>query len=122
MKIDHNFKINITDLKVKTIIGALEEEKQNPQIIIINAIIQFDGVKSAKSDNIDDTVDYFEITKLIKEKVEQTKFELLEKLVDSILKIIMKFHLVTKAKVEIQKPQALAEFGAMVSLKASATR
>ena len=37
--IEEDFKINITNLKVKTIIGIHEEEKKNPQILIIDVKI-----------------------------------------------------------------------------------
>ncbi len=120
-KISTDFTISITNLKIETIIGVLEEEKQNPQTIIIDAKITFDGSKSAKSDKIEDTIDYFQVTRLITENVQASSFELLEKLLDFIINIIMKFSLVKEAEVTIHKPKALESFGASLSISAKAS-
>ncbi len=120
--IEKDIKINIKDIKVKTIIGVLDEERQNAQTLFIDVKIKFDASKSMNSDNIKDTIDYFELTKLIKSKVENSHFELLEKLLDFVLRAIMKINLVKEAKVTIHKPEALEKFGAVVSVSSKAKR
>jgi FolB domain-containing protein len=110
--------INISDLEVVTIIGMLEEEKITPQRLIVNLQIKFDASDAAKSDNIDDTIDYFELTKIVKDFIENSRFELLEKLADQTLKIINQFSdKIIDSTIEIKKPEALKEFGAMVSFQ-----
>ena len=111
-----DFKIKITNLKVRTIIGVFEEEKHNPQTLLIDIKIKFDGLKAAQTDNLKDTIDYFQISNLIKEKVESSHFQLLEKLVDFVLKIVMNLSLVKEVKVTIHKPKALESLGACVSI------
>lgn len=121
-KINKNGEINIQGLKVNTIIGTYAEERHNPQILLIDIKIIFDISEVIKTDKLEDTIDYFELTKSIKEKVESSHFALLEKLADFILKIIMKINKVEKAQVIIHKPQALAKFDAIVSVTANAER
>ena len=108
--------IKIKNLKLKTIVGIFDWERTEKQDVIINAEIEFDGAKAANSDNIEDTVDYKKINKKIIEVVESSKFFLLEKLADTVLKIIMEDKKVIKAKVEVDKPGAL-RFADSVSIE-----
>lgn len=120
MIISNDQTIEISNLELKTIIGVLEEEKKTPQTLIIDLKITFDAQKAAKSDKIEDTIDYFAITKLIKSEVEKTSFELLEKLSNFILTLLKNSTKAKKITLKIQKPQALEEFGAMLSLVSQA--
>jgi len=99
--------IRITNLKLRTIIGINDWERDHQQDIIINVIIEFDASKSSQTDNIDDTIDYKTITKQIIKEVEASKFYLLEKLCKMILDIITTHPLVKEANVRIDKPGAL---------------
>ncbi len=115
--------INISDLEVVTIIGMLEEEKITPQRLIVNFQVKFDSSPAAETDNIKDTIDYFELTKIVKDFIENSRFELLEKLADQALKIINQFSdKIIDSTIEIKKPEALREFGAMVSFKTSSKK
>lgn len=109
----------IKNLRLKTIIGIFDWERTEKQNVIINAEIEFDGAKAANSDNIQDTVDYKTINKKIIEAVETSDFFLLEKLADTVLKIIMEDKKVIKAKVEVDKPGAL-RFTDSISIECSA--
>ena len=99
--------IRIKNLRLRTIIGIYDWERTELQDVIINAEIEFDGAKAAGSDNIQDTIDYKIINKKIIEMVESSKLFLVEKLADTVLKIIMEDKKVKSAKVEIDKPGAL---------------
>ncbi len=124
MKEINNYSIiKIEDLKIVTIIGLLEREKTTPQKLIINLEIRLDADKAAISDDINDTIDYFTLTKSVKEFIENSRFELLEKLADQTLKIINQFSdKIIDSTIEIKKPEALREFGAMVSFKTSSKK
>ena len=124
MKEINNYSIiKIEDLKIVTIIGLLEREKTTPQKLIINLEIRLDADKAAISDDINDTIDYFTLTKSLKEFIENSRFELLEKLADQTLKIINQFSdKIIDSTIEIKKPEALKEFGAMVSFKTSSKK
>jgi len=113
--------IRITDLKLKAIIGINAWERTTRQEVIINLAIDFNSSKAAKSDNIKDTVDYKALKKSIMILVEGSKFLLLEKLVESVLDLIMKDTKVLKATVKIDKPKAL-RFAKSVSLESSRSR
>jgi D-erythro-7,8-dihydroneopterin triphosphate epimerase len=110
--------ITITNIKLKTIVGAWAWEKKQKQPVIINCFIEYGTGKALKSDSIKDALDYYELTKEITSKVKAKDFELLEKLTDFILQIILTKDKVKWAKVEVQKPKALRPFAKTVSITA----
>jgi D-erythro-7,8-dihydroneopterin triphosphate epimerase len=113
--------IRIKNLRLRTIIGCHDWERKTKQDLIINIKFAFDGAKAAASDDIHDTVDYMGLKKKIIATVEDSDFNLLEKLADSLLKLIMEEPKITKAKVEIDKPYAL-RYADSVSVSCSAKR
>ncbi len=100
-------KIRIKNLRARTIIGIFEWERNHLQEVVINIEMAFDGSKAIQSDAIEDTVDYKTLKKRILKEVEDSDFQLLEKLANHILQIIMSDFKVQKATVEVDKPHAL---------------
>ncbi len=99
--------IRIEDLKLRTIVGIYEWEKENKQDIVINVEIEFDGTKAIETDDIADTIDYKSITKKIITMVEESEFNLIERIAGEAIKIIMENEKVEKASVRVDKPGAL---------------
>ncbi|MDP3981030.1 MAG: dihydroneopterin aldolase [Chlamydiota bacterium] len=113
-------QIHIKNLRLRTIIGINQWERENKQDVIVNILVEFDGTQAALSDCIDDTIDYKKMTKKIIDLVENTQFYLVEKLADTILNMIIEDKRVEHAQVQIDKPQAL-RFADSVSLTVSGT-
>jgi D-erythro-7,8-dihydroneopterin triphosphate epimerase len=109
--------IRIKNLRLRTIIGIFDYEREHKQDIIINIKIYFDHRKAVITDSINDTVDYKKITKKIIADVENTNFQLIEKLADFVLNIIMEDEKVQVAKVKVDKPHAL-RYADSVSIEA----
>ena len=99
--------IRITDLKLRTIIGIYDWEREHKQDVVINIQIQYDAAKACATDSIADTIDYKVITKRIIEEVEASDFFLLEKLAQLVLDIVMANPKVKEAAVRVDKPLAL---------------
>lgn len=114
-------QIRIKNLRLRSLIGIYDWEREHKQDVIINARIDFDGTAAAGSDRIEDTVNYKSITKRIIALVEDAEFYLVEKLADKILQLIMDDSKVLRAEVEVDKPQAL-RFSDSVSVTCSAER
>ncbi|MGI9534984.1 MAG: dihydroneopterin aldolase [Thermodesulfobacteriota bacterium] len=108
-------KINIENLRLRTIIGVYDWEKEKKQDVIINIEMEFDGTDAAKSDSLNDTVDYKSINKNIINFVENGNFNLLETMVSGIGNIIMEDKRIKKVAVKADKPKALS-FADSVSL------
>lgn len=99
--------IKIKNLRITTIIGIHEWERSHPREIIINLHMEFDGLKAAKSDNINDTIDYDSLSQKITAFVQSTSYGLVEKLAVDLLYKIMEDQRINYAKIEIDKPGAV---------------
>jgi FolB domain-containing protein len=99
--------IRIKNLRLQTILGINDWERENKQDIVINIKLDFDGSKASMSDRIEDTVDYKSLKLKIIEFVDHSRFYLIEKLVAGIGGIIMEDEKVNRATIEIDKPHAL---------------
>jgi FolB domain-containing protein len=100
-------KIIIKDLLLRGIIGINEEERVNKQDILINIVMFADTSQAAKSDSIDDAVNYRTITKHIIDHVESSSDFLVEKLVNDIARLILTEYSVDRVQVRVEKPGAL---------------
>ena len=66
--------IYIEDLRVKTIIGIFDWERETKQEVSIDIEFPFDCKKAAKNDSIEDTLDYKKICKAVIKYVEDPPF------------------------------------------------
>lgn len=113
--------IRITNLKLRTIIGANDWERKVKQDVIINISFECNAKRVIQTDSLKDTVDYKALTKEIIKAVENSKFEMLEKLTSMILEILLKNSKIKNATVRIDKPFAL-RFAESVSVELSQKR
>jgi len=113
--------IRIKNLLVRTIIGFNPEERVNRQDVIINIEIEVDVSRTVSTDLPDEIYNYKAITKAIIAFVSESKFNLLEKLTNEVLQLVMQDERVLRAKVEIDKPHAL-RFSESVSVELEARR
>ncbi len=121
MKINNLITIRISDLKLRTIIGIFDWERTTKQTVIINVEMRCDVIKSAKTDRIEDTLDYKKLNKKIIKHVEESRYGLIEKMADQVLKIVLEDKKVKSTKVRIDKPGAL-RFARSVSVELEAKR
>ncbi len=113
--------IQIKNLRLRTIVGTNEWEREAPQDVIINVEIEFDGSTVARTDRLQDTIDYKKVKRCIIDVVEGSSFYLLDKLANRILETVMEEEKVQRATVEVDKPHAL-RFADSVSVTCSAQR
>ena len=99
--------IQISDLLLRTIIGINDEERDKKQDVLINLTMQVDLRNAGRSDDISDAVNYRTITKEIIDLIENSQFQLVEKMADEVAKICLKDKRVQLAIVRIEKPGAL---------------
>ena len=99
--------IYIKDLRVQTIIGIFGWEREVRQEVSIDLEMAFDCKIAAKTDAIEDTIDYKKITKGIIKFVEESEFQLQETLAESIAALVKNEYKVNSLKLRISKPGAL---------------
>lgn len=113
--------VEIKNLRLRTIIGFQDWEREKKQDVIINIKAGFYPGNATQSDQVEDTLDYKIITKRIIKAVEESNFNLLEKLTKMILDIVMENSRVSWANVKVEKPFAL-RFSDSVAIELSAQK
>ena len=99
--------IEIEDLLVRTIVGINPDERENRQDVMITVRLEADLRPAARTDSIDDAVNYKTITKSIIAFVEQSSFQLVETLVEEVAQLCLKDARVQRVRVHLRKPGAL---------------
>ncbi len=117
----HRSTITITNLALRTIVGFNDWERTKKQDVVINIKMDFDSTKAVETDRVGDTLDYKKIKRSVITVVEESSFNLLEKLTHAVLEKIMENPRVLSAKVSLDKPHAL-RFTDSVSITMSAER
>ncbi|MBQ8210799.1 MAG: dihydroneopterin aldolase [Clostridia bacterium] len=100
-------KIIINNLKIYAYHGVNPEEKIQGQNFILDIICKLDLKKPCQTDNVDDTVSYAQVIKLVKRVFVAEKYDLIEKaaqvVADSILDA---FEQIEKVEITLKKPEA----------------
>ena len=113
--------IRISNLALRTIIGANDWERKKRQDVVINLTLVFDPRQAIQSDKVADTLDYKKAKRAVINTVEKSRFKLLESLTAKILSAVMRDPGVLAATVRIDKPHAL-RFADSVSIEMSRER
>ena len=100
-------KVLINNLQVETIIGIFSWEREVRQVVSVDLVMDFDNKKAAKSDDIEDALDYKKIGKRVTNYVERSRFKLVERLAEQIAKLVLKEFPVSSLTVSVTKPGAL---------------
>jgi FolB domain-containing protein len=100
-------RVLISDLAVRCIIGVNDVERREKQDVLINLTAFTDMRAAARSDRIEDAVDYRELRTRVVETVEGSQFCLLEALAQAIADVCLSQRGVSKVIVRVDKPGAL---------------
>jgi 7,8-dihydroneopterin aldolase/epimerase/oxygenase len=98
----------IRDLEVKTVIGVFDWERKIRQRLIFNIELGTDISSSAKTDSLDDTLDYKAISHAIEELAEASSYQLVEALVEDVAQMVMKDFGVRWLSITLDKPGAVS--------------
>lgn len=100
----------IEGLKTQAIIGIYDWERENRQPLIFDIDMDLPITQAAKSDDINDTVNYKQVSDEVIELVENSRHELLESLCEEICQHILTNHLAVQIiHLKVSKPKAVTE-------------
>lgn len=99
--------IFINELRIETVIGIFDWERQIKQTVVLDMELATDISKAAESDHIDDTIDYKTLTKTVITFVEESEFQLVEKLAEQVCELVRKEFSVPWMRLRLNKPGAL---------------
>ena len=114
-------KITIENLRLRTIIGINDWERETRQDVVVNVELELVPGTVFTHDAIDETVDYKKLNKRLIAEVERSSFFLIEKLCDHLLTMVMEDNRVRRARVRVAKPTVL-RYTDSVSVECSAER
>lgn len=97
----------LRELKIETVIGIYDWERQVRQAVLIDLDMAADAAKAAQSDRVEDTINYKEIAKRLIAFVEASSFHLVETLAERIAGIVLEEFGVRWVRVTIHKPGAV---------------
>jgi dihydroneopterin aldolase len=100
-------KIFLDELKIETIIGLWEWERQIRQTVVIDLEMSADIAKAAVNDDVADTLNYKLVAKRLQEFVGESSFKLVETLAERVAGIIRDEFDVAWVKVKVHKPGAI---------------
>lgn len=95
--------IEIGDLEVKGRIGVQEQEREDPQRLLVTVRFQIGLSFAALSDQFDKTIDYTLVAAQVEKVVETTRAHLIEKLVSDIGNALMAHFPMQRLEIELRK-------------------
>jgi FolB domain-containing protein len=102
-------KISIIDLEVFYRVGVPDEERAQPQRLLLTIEMESDFSVAAKTDSVADTIDYFTLSQRLLKFGDGKSWKLIEKLAADICEMILSEFKPESVTVEVKKfpiPQA----------------
>ena len=99
----------INQLKLETIIGIHDWERENQQPIILDIDIGCSIKSAAQSDQIEHCIDYFSVCERMKELAETHQYQLVESFAEEVSRIILQEFMAQWVRVKLNKPAAVIE-------------
>ncbi len=100
-------KVFIEDLRIQTVIGVFDWEREIKQTISIDLEMAFSITAAAASDAIGDTLDYKAVSKRLIQFVEASEFQLVESLAERCANIVLSEFPVNWLRLKLSKPGAV---------------
>lgn len=96
-------QLEICGLEVSCIIGDLPDERINEQVLRIDAVLFLDLRPAARSDDLDDTVDYAEICDDIRSVLKRAECRMIERSADCVAFVCLRDPRVKRVRVRVEK-------------------
>ena len=96
-------KVFIKNLFLPCNVGVSEEERAKKQNIIVDIEIKCDLSKAGSTDNINKTINYYEINEKVTSAVTRGEFKLLESLAETVALLVLKDPAALEVTVTVKK-------------------
>lgn len=100
-------KIFLNDLKIDTIIGIYDWERQTQQTLTFDLEMDWDIQPAAATEDISQTLDYGAIAQKIVAFVKASQYQLIETLAEELTSMLLEHYPIPKLKLTLSKPVAL---------------
>ncbi|HEV7985808.1 MAG TPA: dihydroneopterin aldolase [Steroidobacteraceae bacterium] len=102
-------RIFLRGLSAKCIIGFIDWERRTPQTLLIDLEIPCDCARAARSDRVEDTVDYKRVAKRVLGWLPTTQFQLVESLAHHLALLLVSEFSLDWVRVSVNKPGAIRD-------------
>ena len=100
-------RVFIEDLRIQTVIGIFDWEREITQPVSLDLEMAFDIRAAGASDDIADTLDYKAVSKRLIRFVEGSDFQLVEALAEACARIVLDEFPVDWLRLKLSKPGAV---------------
>jgi dihydroneopterin aldolase len=97
----------IEDLRIETIIGIYDWEREIRQVVSIDLEMASDNTRPAATESIDDAINYNAVAKRLIQFVGESEFQLVETLAERIAEIVLNDFNVPWLRLKLSKPGAV---------------
>jgi FolB domain-containing protein len=95
--------ITIKDLAVLCRIGVPDEERAKPQRLLITVAMSGDFAKACVTDDVRDTINYFDVSRRISAFCAAESFKLIERLAHELAEVIFREFGARSVRVQVKK-------------------
>jgi len=114
--------VSIRDLRVSTVIGVYDWERETEQTLVFAVEMPADVAKAAVNDDISDTLDYSAVAQAVKTIVTDGKFQLIETAAERVAQRLLADHGLAWVRVEVAKPITTEGYTAVIAIERGAPR
>ncbi len=99
--------VYIEDLRIETVIGIYDWEREIKQVVSIDLEMAADNRKAAATERIEDALNYKAVAKRLIQFVGESEFQLVETLAERIAEIVLDEFEVAWLRLKLGKPGAV---------------
>jgi dihydroneopterin aldolase len=89
--------------------GVLDSERRDGQVFVVDLVLTIDTRRAARTDDLQDTVDYGTLVTKVKKGIETDPVDLIETLASRLAGICLEDPLVRSVEITVHKPEAPIE-------------
>ena len=114
--------VSIRDLRVSTVIGVYDWEREIEQALIFSVDMAADVAKAAARDDIADTLDYSAVAHAVKAVVIEGRFQLIETAAERVAERLIADFGLDWVRIEVVKPIPSEGYTAVIAIERPARR
>jgi dihydroneopterin aldolase len=109
--------VSIRDLRVSTVIGVFDWEREIEQALIFSVDMAADVAKAAARDDIADALDYSAVAQTVKTVVIEGRFQLIETAAERVAERLVADYGLDWVRVEVVKPIPSEGYAAAIAIE-----
>ena len=114
--------VSIRDLRVSTVIGVYDWEREIEQALTFSIDMAADVSKAARSDDIRDALDYSAVAQAVRAVVTEGKFQLIETAAEAVAQRLVADYGLAWVRVEVVKPIPSEGYTAAITIERGKNR